>query len=143
MPNHDIHYFRRENFRRFPRPCRLIEDSPISLSKWSMTVWLIVNCKNGVSSYELHRGIGVTQKTGWFMLHRVRAAIKANGRALRSFYEVVQREWHRWLNRRSQQHCMTWERFDQLLQHYRLPQPVVVHSVHRAQRTRDPRSRMR
>jgi len=55
----------------------IFEDSPISLSKWFTAVWLIVNCKNGVSSYELHRAIGVTQKTAWFMLHRVRAAIKA------------------------------------------------------------------
>ncbi len=50
--------------------------------------------------------------------------ITGNGRALHSFHEAVQREWHRWLNRRSQQHCMTWERFGQLLQHYLLPQPV-------------------
>src|SRR5438876_3982493 len=55
----------------------IFEDSPISLSKWFTAMWLLVNCKNGVSSYELHRAIGVTQKTAWFMLHRIRAAIKA------------------------------------------------------------------
>ncbi|MBV9062822.1 MAG: IS1595 family transposase [Alphaproteobacteria bacterium] len=55
----------------------IFEDSPIRLSKWFMAVWMLANCKNGVSSYELHRAIGVTQKTAWFMLHRVRAAIKA------------------------------------------------------------------
>jgi len=55
----------------------IFEDSPIALSKWLMAVWMLVNCKNGVSSYELHRAIGVTQKTAWFMLHRIRAAIKA------------------------------------------------------------------
>jgi transposase-like protein len=55
----------------------IFEDSPISLSKWFVAVWLLSNCKNGVSSYELHRAIEVTQKTAWFMLHRVRAAIKA------------------------------------------------------------------
>jgi transposase-like protein len=55
----------------------IFEDSPISLSKWFVAVWMLSNCKNGVSSYELHRAIEVTQKTAWFMLHRVRAAIKA------------------------------------------------------------------
>lgn len=55
----------------------IFEDSPLSLSKWFVAIWMIANCKNGVSSYELHRAIGVTQKTAWFMLHRVRAAIQA------------------------------------------------------------------
>lgn len=55
----------------------IFEDSPISLSKWFVAIWMLANCKNGVSSYELARAIGVTQKTAWFMLHRVRAAIKA------------------------------------------------------------------
>jgi transposase-like protein len=55
----------------------IFEDSPIALSKWFVAIWMLANCKNGVSSYELHRAIGVTQKTAWFMLHRVRAAIKA------------------------------------------------------------------
>jgi transposase-like protein len=55
----------------------IFEDSPIALSKWFVAIWMLANCKNGISSYELHRAIGVTQKTAWFMLHRVRAAIKA------------------------------------------------------------------
>jgi transposase-like protein len=55
----------------------IFEDSPIALAKWLMAIWMLVNCKNGVSSYELHRAIGVTQKTAWFMLHRIREAIKA------------------------------------------------------------------
>lgn len=55
----------------------IFEDSPISMSKWLTAVWLLATCKNGISSYELHRGLGVTQKTAWFMLHRIRAAIKA------------------------------------------------------------------
>ncbi len=55
----------------------IFEDSPISLSKWFLAIWMVANCKNGVSSYELSRAIDVTQKTAWFMLHRVRAAIKA------------------------------------------------------------------
>ena len=54
----------------------IFEDSPIGLDKWLPVVWLIVNCKNGVSSYEIHRDIGVTQKTAWFMLHRVRLAMQ-------------------------------------------------------------------
>jgi transposase-like protein len=55
----------------------IFEDSPIPLSKWLPAMWLLVNCKNGVSSYEIARDIGVTQKTAWFMLHRLRMAIHA------------------------------------------------------------------
>ena len=55
----------------------IFEDSPISLSKWLTAVWLIANAKNGISSYELARSIGVTQKTGWFMLQRIRKAMQA------------------------------------------------------------------
>ena len=55
----------------------LFEDSPIPLSKWLPAMWLLVNCKNGVSSYEVARDLGVTQKTAWFMLHRLRMAITA------------------------------------------------------------------
>jgi transposase-like protein len=54
----------------------IFADSPISLDKWFTAVWMITNCKNGVSSYEIARGLGVTQKTAWFMLHRVRHAMK-------------------------------------------------------------------
>lgn len=54
----------------------IFEDSPIGLDKWLPAVWLIVNCKNGVSSYEVHRALGVTQKTAWFMLHRIRLAMQ-------------------------------------------------------------------
>jgi transposase-like protein len=52
------------------------EDSAIPLGKWLAAVWLISNCKNGVSSYEIARDIGVTQKTAWFMLHRIRLALQ-------------------------------------------------------------------
>src|SRR5438132_6875526 len=55
----------------------VMEDSPIGLDKWLPAIWVIVNAKNGVSSYEIHRGIGVTQKSGWFMLHRIRLAMQA------------------------------------------------------------------
>lgn len=54
----------------------IYEDSPIGLDKWLMTTWMVVNCKNGVSSYEIARSIGVTQKSAWFMLHRIRLAMK-------------------------------------------------------------------
>jgi len=53
----------------------IFEDSPITLDKWMMVMWMLANCKNGVSSYEIHRSIGVTQKTAWFMLHRIREAM--------------------------------------------------------------------
>lgn len=52
----------------------IFEDSPLGLDKWFVAVWAIANCKNGISSYELARALGVTQKTGWFMLHRIREA---------------------------------------------------------------------
>jgi len=54
----------------------IFEDSPLGLDKWLPTVWMIANCKNGVSSWEIHRAIGVTQKTAWFMLHRIRLAMQ-------------------------------------------------------------------
>lgn len=54
----------------------VFEDSPIGLDKWLPAVWMISNCKNGVSSYELARHLGVTQKSAWFMLHRIREAMR-------------------------------------------------------------------
>src|SRR5687768_15066311 len=54
----------------------IFEDSPIGLDKWFVAIWLIANCKNGISSYELKRDLGVTQKTAWFMLHRIRLAMQ-------------------------------------------------------------------
>jgi transposase-like protein len=56
----------------------IFEDSPIGLDKWLPAIWLIVNAKNGISSYELHRALGVTQKTAWFMLHRIRLAMQTD-----------------------------------------------------------------
>jgi transposase-like protein len=53
----------------------IFEDSPIPLQKWLPALWMLVSCKNGISSYELHRDLGVTQKTAWFMLHRLRLAL--------------------------------------------------------------------
>ena len=54
----------------------VLEDSPIGLDKWFPAMWLLCNAKNGISSYELHRSIGVTQKSAWFMLHRIRLAMQ-------------------------------------------------------------------
>jgi transposase-like protein len=55
----------------------IFEDSPIGLDKWLPAMWMLVNCKNGVSSYEIARDLGITQKSAWFMLHRLRLAIQA------------------------------------------------------------------
>lgn len=55
----------------------IFEDSPIALEKWLPATWMLLNCKNGISSWELHRGIGVTQKTAWFMLQRIRLATQS------------------------------------------------------------------
>lgn len=55
----------------------IFEDSPLGLDKWLPAVWLLANAKNGISSYELHRALGVTQKTAWFMLGRIRLAMQA------------------------------------------------------------------
>jgi transposase-like protein len=57
----------------------IMEDSAVSLDKWMCAIWMVANCKNGISSYEIHRALGVTQKTAWFMLHRIRESMKAEG----------------------------------------------------------------
>ncbi len=57
----------------------IFEDSPIGLDKWLPAAWLLTNCKNGISSYELARAIGVTQKAAWHVLHRVREAMTETG----------------------------------------------------------------
>lgn len=53
----------------------VMENSPIGLDKWLTVMWQVVNCKNGISSYEVHRAIGITQKSAWFMDHRIRLAL--------------------------------------------------------------------
>ena len=57
----------------------IFEDSPLGLEKWLPALWLVVNCKNGISSTELARDLGVTQKTAWFMAHRLRFALTEGG----------------------------------------------------------------
>ena len=79
------HYFMKTRKRWKCRDCRhqfsvkvgtIFEGSPIKLSKWMPAVWMLANSKNGISSYELARALGVTQKTAWFMLHRIRLAMQ-------------------------------------------------------------------
>ncbi len=59
----------------------IFESSPLGLDKWFVAVWCIANCKNGISSHELARAIGVTQKSAWFMLHRIRLAMDISDNA--------------------------------------------------------------
>jgi len=54
----------------------VMEDSPIGLDKWLAAVWMITNDKNGISSYEIHRALDITQKSAWFLLHRIRLAMQ-------------------------------------------------------------------
>lgn len=54
----------------------IFEDSPLGLDKWLCSIWLIANSKNGISSHELARAIGITQKSAWFVLHRIRLAMQ-------------------------------------------------------------------
>jgi transposase-like protein len=65
-----------------------MEDSAIGLDKWLCAIWMIANCKNGVSSYEIQRDLGVTQKTAWFMLHRIREGM--GGEDTRPFAGTVE-----------------------------------------------------
>ena len=82
------HYFMKTRKRWKCRDCRhqfsikvgtIFEGSPLSLTLWLPAMWMLANCKNGISSYELGRALGVTQKTAWFMLHRIRLAMKDDG----------------------------------------------------------------
>ena len=66
----------------------IFEDSPLGLDKWLMAMWMIANCKNGVSSWEIHRSIGITQKCAWHMLHRIRLAMQDSGGMLSGEVEV-------------------------------------------------------
>jgi transposase-like protein len=62
----------------------IFEDSPLGLDKWMCAFWMICNCKNGVSSCEIARSIGITQKSAWFMMHRIRKAMHDDSPALLS-----------------------------------------------------------
>ena len=54
----------------------IMEDSALGLDKWMVAIWMLANCKNGISSHELARSLGITQKSAWFMLQRIREALK-------------------------------------------------------------------
>jgi hypothetical protein len=64
-----------------------MEDSPIGLDKWLVGMWLITSAKNGISSYEIHRALGITQKSAWFLSHRIRLALQ-NGTIVKLDGEV-------------------------------------------------------
>ncbi|MDP8983183.1 MAG: IS1595 family transposase [Acidobacteriota bacterium] len=66
----------------------IMEDSPLGLDKWLMAIWMQTNCKNGVSSWEIHRTIGITQKCAWHMLHRIRLAMQDSSGKLSGEVEV-------------------------------------------------------
>ena len=70
----------------------VFEDSPIGLDKWLPVMWMLVNSKNGVSSWEMHRSMGVTQKTAWLMLQRGRLAMQnlKTGGKLSGEVEVIE-----------------------------------------------------
>lgn len=53
----------------------IMEDSPLGLDKWMVAIWMVTNAKNGISSWEIHRTIGITQKSAWFLAHRIRLAL--------------------------------------------------------------------
>src|SRR3954447_3335100 len=54
----------------------IFEDSALPLNKWSVAIWMVANCKNGISSYEMARALGITQKSAWHMNHRIRLAMR-------------------------------------------------------------------
>jgi transposase-like protein len=85
---HKQHYYLKTQKRWKCKDCRrqfsvklgtIFEDSPIGLDKWLVALWMLVNCRNGISSYEVGRALGITQKSAWFVLHRLRLAMQNNG----------------------------------------------------------------
>ena len=89
---HKEHYYLKSQRRWKCKECykqftvrlgTIFEDSPIPLQKWLPALWMLVNCRNGVSSYEIARDLGVSQKAGWFMLQRLRLALQLDEQAFR------------------------------------------------------------
>jgi transposase-like protein len=83
--SHAEHYYLKTQKRWKCKDCHkqfsvklgtIFEDSPIPLDKWLAALWMLVNCKNGISSYEVGRALGLTQKSAWFVLHRLRLALQ-------------------------------------------------------------------
>ena len=84
--NHSEHYYLATQKRWKCKKCSkqfsvklgtIFEDSPIPLDKWLVALWMLVNCKNGISSYEVGRDLGLTQKSAWFVLQRLRLALQS------------------------------------------------------------------
>jgi len=82
---HEEHYYLKSQRRWKCKECgrqfsvklgTIFEDSPIGLDKWLIALWMLVNCRNGVSSYEVARALEITQKSAWFVLHRLRLALR-------------------------------------------------------------------
>jgi transposase-like protein len=82
--NSDSHSFIKTRRIWYCNPCKkqftvkvgtVMEDSALGLDKWMTAFWMLVNCKNGISSYEVARDLGITQKSAWFMLQRLRYAL--------------------------------------------------------------------
>jgi transposase-like protein len=82
---HKEHYYLKSQRRWKCKDCHkqfsvklgtIFEDSPIALDKWLIALWMLVNCRNGISSYEVGRSLGITQKSAWFVLHRLRLALR-------------------------------------------------------------------
>src|SRR5216684_402437 len=78
----------------------IFEDSPLGMDKWMAAFWMLTNCKNGISSMEVHRALGITQKSAWFMLQRIRLALQDDfyGKKLGSGPDSeveVERDFHR------------------------------------------------
>ena len=83
---HKDHYYLKSQKRWKCKECykqftvklgTIFEESPIPLSKWLVALWMLVNCRNGISSYEVGRDLGITQKSAWFVLHRLRLALSS------------------------------------------------------------------
>ncbi|MDP8983182.1 MAG: IS1595 family transposase [Acidobacteriota bacterium] len=90
LPNARVYkcYEKHERVKFSLKVGTIFEDSPLGLEKWLPVMWMLVNSKNGVSSWEIHRAIGVTQKTAWFMLQRGRLAMQDSGGKLSGEVEV-------------------------------------------------------
>lgn len=84
----------------------IFEDSPIKFSTWICATWLIANAKNGISSYEIARALGVCQKTGWFMLQRIRKAMQS-GTVVNT--KSVLKKSEKSLVRRKSLWCQAWD----------------------------------
>ena len=119
----------------------IFEDSPLGLDKWLIAMWMVINCKNGVSSYEIARDLGITQKSAWFILHRLRevmqdnAALKLGGPS----FQGVNKDIEVWPDANGK---VSWtERFVDYLKHSSMSAPeirVVLDEIEVAMQTEVP-----